>query len=133
MIDVAASEGWLAVTLRITSLVQMCIQGRWVSDSSLLTLPHIEERHIHQLNEALSQSRALVGKGLNEIVTLAELQLAVEVDDGFLTKSLSHSMPRQDLKKVKIFSLSLKLSFPFCFLPKNSPTTIKILFFFLAN
>ena len=102
MIDVAASEGWLAATLRIMTLVQMCIQGRWSSDSSLLTLPHVEERHVDQLNEALSQSRVLVGKGLKEILTLAELQLAAEVDDGFVTKALGRSLSRQDLKKVEL-------------------------------
>jgi activating signal cointegrator complex subunit 3 len=100
MIDVAASEGWLAATLRIMSLVQMSIQGRWSSDSSLLTLPHVEERHVDQLNEALSQSRVLVGKGLKEVLTLAELQLAAEVDEGFVTKALGRSLSRQDLKKL---------------------------------
>ena len=111
MIDVAASEGWLAATLRIMTLVQMCIQGRWSSDSSLLSLPHVEERHVDQLNEALSQSRVLVGKGLKEILTLAELQLAAEVDEGFVTKALGRSLPRQDLRKVELtYSLSLSLN-----------------------
>ena len=109
MIDVAASEGWLAATLRIMTLVQMCIQGRWSSDSSLLTLPHVEERHVDQLNEALSQSRVLVGKGLKEILTLAELQLAAEVDEGFVTRALGRSLPRQDLRKVEL-TCSLSLS-----------------------
>ena len=54
-----------------------------------------------QLNEALSQSRLLVGKGLKEITTLAELQLATDVDEGFVVKTLGRSLSRQDLKKVE--------------------------------
>uniref|UniRef100_A0A667ZNW1 Activating signal cointegrator 1 complex subunit 3 n=1 Tax=Myripristis murdjan TaxID=586833 RepID=A0A667ZNW1_9TELE len=42
MLDVAASEGWLVTALSICNLVQMIVQGRWLHDSSLLTLPHIE-------------------------------------------------------------------------------------------
>ncbi len=43
MIDVSADSGWLSTTLNIQSLLQMLIQGRWYeSDSSLLTLPHLQ-------------------------------------------------------------------------------------------
>ena len=107
MIDVTASEGWLAVTLRVMTIVQMCIQGRWASESSLLILPYLSEQHVDQLNKALSQSRALVGSGLREVVSLAELMLAVEVDSGFVMKTLSQSVSRQDLRKVSSLSLSL--------------------------
>ena len=41
MVDVAGESGWLGTTLRVISLVQMCQQARWDSDSSLLTLPHL--------------------------------------------------------------------------------------------
>uniref|UniRef100_A0A8C0GE26 Activating signal cointegrator 1 complex subunit 3 n=1 Tax=Chelonoidis abingdonii TaxID=106734 RepID=A0A8C0GE26_CHEAB len=47
MLDVAANQGWLVTALNITSLVQMVIQGRWKHDSSLLTLPNIEQHHLH--------------------------------------------------------------------------------------
>lgn len=42
MIDVSADSGWLSTTLQIQTLLQMLIQGRWNTDSSLLTLPHME-------------------------------------------------------------------------------------------
>ena len=109
MIDVAASEGWLAVTLRIMTLVQMVIQGQWVSDSSLLTLPHIKEAHIDQLNDALLQSRLMVSKGLKEISSLAELQLACEIEQSFLTRTLNRSLSRQDLQKVQAHTCSVTL------------------------
>ncbi|XP_045150249.1 activating signal cointegrator 1 complex subunit 3 [Echinops telfairi] len=47
MLDVAANQGWLVAVLNITNLVQMVIQGRWLKDSSLLTLPNIEQQHLH--------------------------------------------------------------------------------------
>uniref|UniRef100_A0A8C4HEY4 Activating signal cointegrator 1 complex subunit 3 n=1 Tax=Dicentrarchus labrax TaxID=13489 RepID=A0A8C4HEY4_DICLA len=40
MLDVAANEGWLVTAISICNLVQMIIQGRWLHDSSLQTLPH---------------------------------------------------------------------------------------------
>ncbi len=40
MVDVAADSGWLNTTLSIMNLLQMVIQGRWHTDSSLLTLPN---------------------------------------------------------------------------------------------
>ncbi|CAH1400990.1 unnamed protein product [Nezara viridula] len=42
MIDVCGECGWLATTLRLQQLMQMLIQGRWLSDSPLTTLPCVE-------------------------------------------------------------------------------------------
>uniref|UniRef100_A0A8C5UKZ0 Activating signal cointegrator 1 complex subunit 3 n=1 Tax=Malurus cyaneus samueli TaxID=2593467 RepID=A0A8C5UKZ0_9PASS len=47
MLDVAAHHGWLVTALNITNLVQMVVQGRWIHDSSLLTLPNIEHQHLY--------------------------------------------------------------------------------------
>lgn len=47
MLDVAAHHGWLVTALNITNLVQMVVQGRWIHDSSLLTLPNIEVHHLY--------------------------------------------------------------------------------------
>ena len=42
MIDVAADQGWLATALRVMGLIQMAVQGRWHTDCSLLTIPHVD-------------------------------------------------------------------------------------------
>ncbi|KAK2570728.1 Activating signal cointegrator 1 complex subunit 3 [Acropora cervicornis] len=42
MIDVSSSEGWLATSLRCMHLVQMVVQGRWLHDCTLLTLPCVD-------------------------------------------------------------------------------------------
>lgn len=47
MLDVAANEGWLVSALSICNLVQMIVQARWLHDSSLLTLPHIDQRNLY--------------------------------------------------------------------------------------
>ena len=49
MIDVAAESGWLATTLKIQNLLQMVVQGRWITESSLLCLPHIEPYMVKHL------------------------------------------------------------------------------------
>uniref|UniRef100_A0A7N5ZVM2 Activating signal cointegrator 1 complex subunit 3 n=1 Tax=Anabas testudineus TaxID=64144 RepID=A0A7N5ZVM2_ANATE len=46
MLDVAANEGWLVTAITICNLVQMIVQGRWLHDSSLLTLPHVEQQDL---------------------------------------------------------------------------------------
>ncbi|XP_032413978.1 activating signal cointegrator 1 complex subunit 3 isoform X1 [Xiphophorus hellerii] len=47
MLDVAANEGWLGTVLSICNLIQMIVQGRWLHDSSLLTLPHVQRHHLY--------------------------------------------------------------------------------------
>ncbi|XP_067947750.1 activating signal cointegrator 1 complex subunit 3-like [Watersipora subatra] len=43
MLDMVADAGWLNSSLQVIIVLQMLIQGRWLSDSSFLTLPYIEE------------------------------------------------------------------------------------------
>ena len=47
MLDVAADNGWLVASLRIMQLVQMVVQGRWVHDHPLLTLPNVQPYHLY--------------------------------------------------------------------------------------
>lgn len=42
MLDVCAESGWLAVSIRIVTIMQMIMQGRWATDSPLTSLPHVE-------------------------------------------------------------------------------------------
>jgi activating signal cointegrator complex subunit 3 len=46
MLDFSADKGWCCVSLSIITLMQMCCQARWYSDSDLITLPHIETEHL---------------------------------------------------------------------------------------
>ena len=46
MLDFCADQGWLRVSLNCIHLMQMCCQGRWLTDSNLLTLPHVDTEHL---------------------------------------------------------------------------------------
>ncbi|KAM9488100.1 activating signal cointegrator 1 complex subunit 3 [Clarias gariepinus] len=59
MLDVVANEGWLVSALSICNLVQMIVQARWLHDSSLLTLPHVDQRNLYLFRKSSSKG----GKG----------------------------------------------------------------------
>ncbi|KAF3840311.1 hypothetical protein F7725_019028 [Dissostichus mawsoni] len=72
MLDVAANEGWLVAALSICNLVQMVVQGRWLHDSPLLTLPHVEQQHLY-LKWANKKGRSSGGGSSGQIEGLPEL------------------------------------------------------------
>jgi len=61
MIDVSAERGWLATTLRTQQIMQMVIQARWVTDSPLLTLPHLEAHHLYLFEKKRNPLQTLPG------------------------------------------------------------------------
>lgn len=79
MLDVAANEGWLVAAIGICNLVQMIIQGRWLHDSSLLTLPHVEQQHLYLFRKwANRKGRSNVGGFNGPIEGLPELIAACD-------------------------------------------------------
>ena len=42
MMVICAESGWLASPLRAITMLQMTVQTRWDTDSSLLTHPHMQ-------------------------------------------------------------------------------------------
>ncbi|XP_035275988.1 activating signal cointegrator 1 complex subunit 3 [Anguilla anguilla] len=79
MLDVAASEGWLVTALSVCNLVQMIIQARWLHDSSLLTLPHIEQQDLYLFRKwspgkAMGGARGFQGpiEGLPELMAACD-------------------------------------------------------------
>ena len=81
-------------------LVQMCVQGSWVSDCSLLTLPHLEETHILQMNKTLAQSAAARDSGVQEVACLAELLALCERDNKFFSRALGKALSSQQITQV---------------------------------
>ncbi|NWH78990.1 ASCC3 protein, partial [Piaya cayana] len=79
MLDIAAHHGWLVTALNITNLVQMVVQGRWIHDSSLLTLPNIELQHLYLFRKWSQGKRKNVHGGYQgPIECLPELMAACE-------------------------------------------------------
>ncbi|XP_076593233.1 activating signal cointegrator 1 complex subunit 3 isoform X1 [Chaetodon auriga] len=74
MLDVAANEGWLVTAISICNLVQMIVQGRWLHDSSLQTLPHVEQQDLYLFRKwAHRKGRSDVGGFSGPIEGLPEL------------------------------------------------------------
>lgn len=51
ILDFCAEQGFLRASLYIINLMQMACQGRWLSDSDLLTMPHVETEHLNRFFE----------------------------------------------------------------------------------
>ena len=51
MIDVTSDAGWLQTALNTMNLMQMIMQGRMITDSSLLTLPHVKRDNLRYLEK----------------------------------------------------------------------------------
>ena len=84
------------------TLVQMCVQGLWQHDSSLLALPFFEEEHIALLNKALKRGRGR-GSGVETVECLPELLAVCEKDSRFLHVSLQGSLQAQEIAQVSTF------------------------------
>ena len=89
MIDVSSAEGWLATSLRCMHLVQMVVQGRWLHDCTLLTLPCVDP-------ELLSYFRA-EGRSLE---CLPELLDAVRGDRKVLNAMLGDVVSPGEITEV---------------------------------
>ena len=90
MVDIAADRGYLKSAIRSTSLLQMIMQARWVTDSPLLMLPYMSQHILEQLSmqgveiipdlQVLSQSqraRVLRRAGLTNESRLQEVLNAI--------------------------------------------------------
>ncbi|XP_009951158.1 PREDICTED: activating signal cointegrator 1 complex subunit 3-like, partial [Leptosomus discolor] len=75
MLDVAAHHGWLVTALNITNLVQMVVQGRWIHDSSLLTLPNIELQHLYLFRYCLPELMAACEGKENVFASIVDSEL----------------------------------------------------------
>jgi len=46
ILDICAYQGWLTASLSMINLMQMSCQGRWLHDSDLISMPHLETEHL---------------------------------------------------------------------------------------
>ncbi|RVE62283.1 hypothetical protein OJAV_G00155530 [Oryzias javanicus] len=90
MLDVAANEGWLVTAISICNLVQMIVQGCWLHDSSLLTLPHVEQQHLYLFRKWTKKKRRSDEEGFSgEIQGLPELIAACNGNQSIFTAMVS--------------------------------------------
>jgi pre-mRNA-splicing helicase BRR2 len=82
LVDIIATEGWLAPLIAAMELSQMVIQGQWSTDSPLLQLPHFSKSLVENCLKTLNIDSIydffdLNSKDQNNILSeLNEMQLA---------------------------------------------------------
>ncbi|XP_071112657.1 activating signal cointegrator 1 complex subunit 3-like [Haliotis cracherodii] len=101
MLDVSADQGWLATSLRVIQLIQMVVQGRWLEDSTLLTLPNVMPYHVYCFRPRGGGARQ---KGFPElrgpIETLPELVAVCEGKFEALAAMLNGEMNQTEIDQV---------------------------------
>jgi len=97
MVDISADGGWLFASLRLMNLMQMILQGRWLNDSSLLTLPHFTVDIITKLTEkGITCLPELMALSTNDLLTkLSGLFNNRQMED---IKDVVAKFPKLDLK-----------------------------------
>ncbi|XP_072535818.1 activating signal cointegrator 1 complex subunit 3 [Salminus brasiliensis] len=104
LLDVAANEGWLVSALSICNLVQMIVQARWLHDSSLLTLPHIEQRSLYLFRRWSSKGGRGGGRGYQgPIEALPELIAACEGREEIFTAMVKEELQPQQISQAWTF------------------------------
>ncbi|KAJ8411438.1 hypothetical protein AAFF_G00162460 [Aldrovandia affinis] len=104
LLDVAANEGWLLPALSVCNLVQMIIQGRWLNDSSLLTLPHFEQQSLYlfrKWNPGRSRGGARDYQG--PIEGLPELMAACDGRESNFTAMVGEELDRSQVSQAWAF------------------------------
>lgn len=129
MLDVAAHHGWLVTALNITNLVQMVVQGRWIHDSSLLTLPNIELQHLYLFRKwSQGQRKSVHGGYQGPIECLPELMAACEGKENVFASIVNSELPAAHISQAWNFlcrlpilnvSLSIKGSWDDTVQPQN--------------
>ncbi|XP_059698372.1 activating signal cointegrator 1 complex subunit 3 [Haemorhous mexicanus] len=129
MLDVAAHHGWLVTALNITSLVQMVVQGRWIHDSSLLTLPNVELQHLYLFRKwSQGQRKSVHGGYQGPIECLPELMAACEGKENVFASIVDSELPAAHISQAWNFlcrlpilniSLSIKGSWDEAVQPQN--------------
>ncbi|NWY38711.1 ASCC3 protein, partial [Sylvia atricapilla] len=129
MLDVAAHHGWLVTALNITNLVQMVVQGRWIHDSSLLTLPNIELQHLYLFRKwSQGQRKSVRGGYQGPIECLPELMAACEGKENVFASIVDNELPAAHISQAWNFlcrlpilnvSLSIKGSWDEAVQPQN--------------
>ena len=129
MIDVSAENGWLATTLRIINVMQQVLQGRWVTDSPFLVLPHIEPHMLYLFRK----------KGLHAIPQIWDLcqNQSIEPLAKILRPEMDENMIDSDraiyrkYKMVVVFGNKLNLTYFICLhmIEMSSSSATKCLIF----
>lgn len=83
MIDLSSEKNLLDTTINLIMLLQMVNQGLWISDSSLLALPYLEEEHVFNLGNECNITHLPqlieVRENLNDILNICKIRIKVNI------------------------------------------------------
>jgi len=88
MVDVCAESGWLNTAFHCIHLLQMCIQGRWCSESSISFLPgchsdtslsRLASNGIYDLPQLLNTSHSEIARILGPVTSQRELRQTLSI------------------------------------------------------
>lgn len=98
-IDVMAEKGYLQASLNMMMLLQMILQARWPTDSTILQVSNLPIQGIEHLSELIhlpleKQKKLLKDRELNIIKYLPNIEIELEIEEdklnvSFVRKSLS--------------------------------------------
>ncbi|XP_037079390.1 activating signal cointegrator 1 complex subunit 3-like [Pollicipes pollicipes] len=97
LLDLVAESGWLATALRAVHLQQQMVQARWLSDSPLLTLPHVESSLLAQfgtLDQLPRLVEAAAGAGDGQRRFKAVIDRLARHLDGWQLQELTEAVGR---------------------------------------
>lgn len=103
MIDVTSNSGWLSCTLRIIHVIQMIVQGQWLNQSELLTVPHVNK-------SSLSCIRNLIGRHLGcSTPTLFGIRMMHSKKKSLTDNLLMEVLPKKSAVEVRNFFCDIPL------------------------
>lgn len=66
----SSNSGWLSCTLRIVHIIQMIIQGQWLNQSDLLTIPHVTRSSLSSVRNAIVRQCHSTGYNISTLFGL---------------------------------------------------------------
>lgn len=99
MVDISADEGWLSTTLRVMHLVQMCVQGRWLSDASALILPHFTAARLNSLKQSVLRSSVARKCNIEDCSSLPEILVLYQQDVNFMQSAILKAVQTESQAK----------------------------------
>lgn len=106
MTDMASNNNWLGCTIKVIMIMQMFVQGQYLKDSVLLTLPHVTSKTLPKLQFEIKRNLKIPAQ---ESVSLIHLKVESLKKKNILQKVLSYVYDEQKKKGILEYIFNLPL------------------------
>jgi len=119
MVDVCAESGWLRTAFHCIHLLQMCIQGRWCSDSTLAFLPackteqalqRLAKSGISDLPHLIHTSPSEIARILGPVSSQRDLRTTLAIIKTLPAIDIKHKVQRLVLNEIGQTECTLSVS-----------------------